>query len=112
MIRIIKKYIEMRNQRRKYVEAKAINEELLDKAEEVTENIALRTICINNVYYIESYINVLSANVNHAKGTNAAATNRKRKSMRDRIIWLKSKLSEEKAMVEYYCSLLKTLQKH
>jgi hypothetical protein len=112
MFKLIKKYIEKRNQRRKCVEAQAINDELLAKAEKITENTELRTICINNVSYIESYINVLGANINHAKGTNAAETNRKRKSMRDRITWLNSKLSEEKAMVEYYCSLLKTLQKH
>jgi hypothetical protein len=79
---------------------------ILAQAKVVAENVELRTICINNVSYIESYINTLSANINHAKGSNAAATNRKRKSMRERIDWLKSKLTEEKSMVEYYSSLI------
>ena len=109
MINYIRTYFSERA-RRKQLEISILeSERILAVSKVIAENVELRTICINNVSYIESYINVLSANINHAKGTNAAATNRKRKSMRDRITWLTSKLAEEKAMIEYYCATLKSL---
>jgi hypothetical protein len=106
MINFIKTYLAERTQQQADAESHALKEEMLAEAEVIAENTELRTICINNVMYIESYINVLSANVNHAKGTNAASTNRKRKSIRERIQWLKSKLPEEIGMIEYYNDLI------
>ncbi len=64
--------------------------------------IELYTQTLENVRYIRSSINVLSASANYAKGDSAGETRRKRKGIRDQIEWLKEKLKEEESMVIYY----------
>ncbi len=72
----------------------------------VNEIKALRLIAINNARYIRASINTLNGSVNHAKGSSAAETKKKRAVLRERLEWLKSKKDEEEVMVDYYNSLL------
>lgn len=77
------------------------------KANWIKELKALRLITINNARYIRSSINVLNGVVNHAKGSNATETKRKREFLVTRLEWLKVKQEEEESMILYYDSLLK-----
>lgn len=83
-----------------------LEQELKKKEKERQEIIELRLICINNVRYINSYINVLTSNSNTAKGKDASSTKKKREFIRKKIEWLKTKLVEEEGMVQYYNSLI------
>jgi len=109
MIKFIKTYM-----KKKEAEAQAQAEadrdrKLLAKKNWIKEIKALRLITINNARYIRSSINVLNGAVNHAKGSNAAETKRKREFLRTRLNWLKGKQSEEESMIIYYDSLLKKI---
>lgn len=76
------------------------------KANWIKELRVLRLITINNARYIRSSINVLNGVVNHATGSNATETKRKKEFLRTRLEWLKVKQIEEESMVLYYDSLL------
>jgi hypothetical protein len=109
MIKLIKTYLNNRAEaeqdridQRRARAAKA-------KANLIKELKALRLITINNARYIRSSINVLNGAVNHAKGSNAAETKRKREFLRIRLEWLKVKQSEEESMIIHYDSLLKKI---
>jgi len=79
------------------------------KANWIKELKSLRLITINNARYIRSSINVLNGVVNHAKGSNAAETKRRREFLLNRLEWLKVKQSEEESMIIHYNSLLKKI---
>jgi len=109
MIKFIKTYLDNRAEaeqdridQRRARAAKA-------KANWIKELKALRLITIINARYIRSSINVLNGVVNHATGSNAAETKRKREFLRTRLEWLKGKQSEEESMIIYYDSLLKKI---
>ena len=74
--------------------------------DERNELIDLRRITINNVRYINSYMNTLKSNLNSAKGRNASETRKKRDWIRGKIGWLENKLTEEIGMISHYDSLL------
>lgn len=69
------------------------------KLKELSE---LRLITLNNVRYLGSYISTLNSVVNCMKGNNAAETKRKREGARRKLIWLESKLIEEKGMLIHW----------
>ena len=77
---------------------------------QIREVKALRLITINNVRYINSYLNTLHSVVNCMKGNSIAETKRKREWARKKIQWLESKLPEEQGMILHWEKTLEKLQ--
>ena len=107
MIKFITTYLEKRAKAKQDQIAKAKANFEKRKANWIKEVKALRLITIKNVSYIKSSINTIKGIVNHAKGSNAAETKRKREFLRNKLAWFKIKLSEEEGMIIHYNSLLK-----
>jgi len=109
VIKFIKTYLDQKSEAKQVELVNAKAREIKVKANWIKEIKDLRLITINNVRYINSSINTISGVINHAKGANAADTNRKRKFLRNRLAWLTVKQSEEEGMTIYYDSLLKKI---
>jgi len=110
MIKFIKTYFrekaEANRIQRQEAKAKAKAKAAQKKRAFVNEIKALRLIAINNARYIRASINVLNGTVNHAKGSSAAETKRKREFLRKRLAWLQRNQGEEEGMIIHYDSLL------
>lgn len=106
MIKFIKKYLERKAKEKQDRIDRELTRVSIKRERLITELKALRLITINNAMYIRSSINVLNSAVNHAKGSNAAETKKKREFLRNRLDWLKLKQVEEEDMILYYDSIL------
>ena len=102
MIKLYKKYKKRKAKKAELIEIERLAKVRLKYEEEKALEKSLYTQSVQNVTYIKSTIQTLMSGINSIK-TRGSEKNKARKLfMQSQLEWFKTKLEEEKGMVEYY----------